>query len=289
MGKTKEMKETAGRNSSTSSTREHRPSSTSSSEDNKLAEMRMRENLDQFDAYIRGSVTRPEDIKGFGEIESDKLVEAVREKGPKSDGEEDTLANGPEEQEAKPVVVMRRKKKETPLPPGWEKHEDAEGAYFWHIQSGTIQRERPTAEDSKATSSNAAEVVRNVRSSRIFDDDFDVFDYSSVSSPPKGSALQALPKSCTSGSIADIGTKEKVVRRKKPEASSASSSSGSKDWKRRSMPTPTEAIMEENSVASSTNTSSSSAVHSTMQVNLRLRRTFRLQYGLLVQQRLSLL
>ena len=27
--------------------------STSSSEDNKLAEMRMKENLDQFDAYIR--------------------------------------------------------------------------------------------------------------------------------------------------------------------------------------------------------------------------------------------
>ena len=29
------------------------------------------------------------------------------------------------------------------LPPGWERHEDSEGAYFWHVKSGTIQRERP--------------------------------------------------------------------------------------------------------------------------------------------------
>uniref|UniRef100_A0A336L526 CSON003423 protein n=1 Tax=Culicoides sonorensis TaxID=179676 RepID=A0A336L526_CULSO len=30
------------------------------------------------------------------------------------------------------------------LPPGWEKHEDNEGPYYWHIKSGTIQREPPT-------------------------------------------------------------------------------------------------------------------------------------------------
>lgn len=29
------------------------------------------------------------------------------------------------------------------LPPGWEKHEDKEGPYYWHIKSGTIQREPP--------------------------------------------------------------------------------------------------------------------------------------------------
>ena len=29
------------------------------------------------------------------------------------------------------------------LPPGWERHEDSEGAYYWHVKSGTIQRERP--------------------------------------------------------------------------------------------------------------------------------------------------
>ncbi|CAH1989960.1 unnamed protein product [Acanthoscelides obtectus] len=31
------------------------------------------------------------------------------------------------------------------LPPGWEKHEDEDGPYYWHIKSGTIQREIPVA------------------------------------------------------------------------------------------------------------------------------------------------
>lgn len=30
------------------------------------------------------------------------------------------------------------------LPPGWEKHDDSNGPYYWHVKSGTIQRERPT-------------------------------------------------------------------------------------------------------------------------------------------------
>ncbi|KAH9423905.1 Phosphotyrosine interaction domain (PTB/PID) [Dermatophagoides pteronyssinus] len=29
------------------------------------------------------------------------------------------------------------------LPDGWERHEDELGSYFWHIPTGTIQRERP--------------------------------------------------------------------------------------------------------------------------------------------------
>lgn len=29
------------------------------------------------------------------------------------------------------------------LPFGWEKHEDNDGPYYWHIKSGTIQREPP--------------------------------------------------------------------------------------------------------------------------------------------------
>lgn len=30
------------------------------------------------------------------------------------------------------------------LPPGWEKHEDDNGPYYWHIPTGTIQRDKPT-------------------------------------------------------------------------------------------------------------------------------------------------
>ncbi|XP_052078808.1 protein Fe65 homolog isoform X2 [Mytilus californianus] len=37
-----------------------------------------------------------------------------------------------------------KKQKEERLPPGWEKCEDEDGAYYWHIKSGTIQREPPS-------------------------------------------------------------------------------------------------------------------------------------------------
>ncbi|XP_049878677.1 protein Fe65 homolog isoform X2 [Pectinophora gossypiella] len=41
------------------------------------------------------------------------------------------------------IPVKLRPKKEPQLPPGWEKHEDNDGPYYWHIKSGTIQREIP--------------------------------------------------------------------------------------------------------------------------------------------------
>lgn len=37
------------------------------------------------------------------------------------------------------------------LPPGWEKHEDNDGPYYWHIKSGTIQREPPEEFKEKNT------------------------------------------------------------------------------------------------------------------------------------------
>ncbi|XP_018573705.1 protein Fe65 homolog isoform X2 [Anoplophora glabripennis] len=41
------------------------------------------------------------------------------------------------------------------LPPGWEKHEDNDGPYYWHIKSGTIQREIPCTEDQKMEKSES--------------------------------------------------------------------------------------------------------------------------------------
>ncbi|XP_066258029.1 protein Fe65 homolog isoform X1 [Euwallacea similis] len=38
------------------------------------------------------------------------------------------------------------------LPPGWEKHEDNDGPYYWHIKSGTIQREMPVLDSEKEKS-----------------------------------------------------------------------------------------------------------------------------------------
>ncbi|XP_055919850.1 protein Fe65 homolog [Eupeodes corollae] len=38
---------------------------------------------------------------------------------------------------------VEEKDKNSDLPIGWEKHEDNDGPYYWHIKSGTIQREPP--------------------------------------------------------------------------------------------------------------------------------------------------
>jgi len=46
------------------------------------------------------------------------------------------------------------------LPVGWEKHEDDDGPYYWHIKSGTIQREPP--EKKEASSQPAMNFQRQV-------------------------------------------------------------------------------------------------------------------------------
>lgn len=46
------------------------------------------------------------------------------------------------------------------LPPGWERHEDSNGPYYWHIKSGTIQRELPSSDQLLgSTSSNPALLI----------------------------------------------------------------------------------------------------------------------------------
>lgn len=39
-------------------------------------------------------------------------------------------------------------RQEEALPEGWERHLDDDGAYYWHIRTGTIQRERPPPGDA---------------------------------------------------------------------------------------------------------------------------------------------
>jgi len=45
------------------------------------------------------------------------------------------------------------------LPPGWERHEDASGPYYWHIKSGTIQRDQPTTDQRLDASANPALLI----------------------------------------------------------------------------------------------------------------------------------
>lgn len=48
---------------------------------------------------------------------------------------------------------------ESLLPPGWERHEDVMGPYYWHIKSGTIQRDRPTSDQKWDASANPALLI----------------------------------------------------------------------------------------------------------------------------------
>lgn len=186
--------------------------------DNKLADLKMKENLEDF---IESSK-----LKKAAEIESDKLVESVTEKGEKSDGDEDTKEDKKE--------VKKRKNKKRYLPEGWEQHQDEQGPYYWHIKSGTIQREPPI---EQATCKDKAEMVKNVRSSRIFDDDFDVGAELAIS-------RRTMPKSCTSGSIAEMSS---CVKRNVGVVIRDTERDSKKEWKRRSMPTPTEGVEERES------------------------------------------
>lgn len=65
-----------------------------------------------------------------------------------------------------------------PLPKGWEQHSDKAGQYFWHVTSGTIQRERPTSELSPSKDSiplyHDDEEINQAQ--RTFSDDDDFYE-----------------------------------------------------------------------------------------------------------------
>ncbi len=141
-----------------------------------------------------------------------------------------------------------------PLPPGWEKHEDSEGAYYWHVKSGTIQRQRPEPAGSgeNEDDSSCIDTVREqVRSSRIFDDDFDPLAVGATTSagpandPPAKAALPSggMSKSCTASSIVDLAGKERSSVGGGGSGRGSNVSSG--DLKRRSMPPKATSIESE--------------------------------------------
>ena len=70
-----------------------------------------------------------------------------------------------EEGEKQPVVPKQQQKilKHGDLTEGWEMHEDEGGLYFWHVKSGTIQREIPHAFQQ----SSEAKLTKSSTSSQI--------------------------------------------------------------------------------------------------------------------------
>ncbi|XP_014675411.1 PREDICTED: protein Fe65 homolog [Priapulus caudatus] len=77
--------------------------------------------------------------------------ETERAVSPKEEDSTDRQREEGEDEEEK-------QQKEEKLPAGWEKHEDADGPYYWHIKSGTIQREPPPPQPSAPPTRPPADV-----------------------------------------------------------------------------------------------------------------------------------
>jgi len=216
--------------------------------DNKLADNdlpdtnKMSESIAEKTAKLHRLLGESDKEKGFHldleSPESEKLTDSVSEKEEKDvddfEDEKDNMSlnyHSPRgihhttvNNDIYALPVKRRQKRKEELPSGWEKHEDSDGAYYWHIKSGTIQRQPPQHEDSNDEVSN---LVRNVRSSRIFDSNFDGSSLDSDYIPSTG-----MQKSCTASSIADLG-KERATKDDKLDFVFKKEE---EKWKRRSLP-----------------------------------------------------
>ncbi|XP_062559371.1 protein Fe65 homolog isoform X1 [Armigeres subalbatus] len=94
----------------------------------------------------KGKKTQEQEIKHIaGTLNADDLYAVPNKKKQPAgevapaDEEEDEEEKGKQEE----IEAIEDKDKTSDLPPGWEKHEDNGGPYYWHIKSGTIQREPP--------------------------------------------------------------------------------------------------------------------------------------------------
>lgn len=84
------------------------------------------------------SLESQEDVEHIHGPRNDDIYAVIAKKSP---NKEDVRANSPKEQDTAITDDSTDK-----LPHGWQKHEDEDGPYYWHIKSGTIQRELPTAD-----------------------------------------------------------------------------------------------------------------------------------------------
>ena len=166
-------------------------------------------------------------------VESDKLVESVSEKDTKKDKEdEDIMSRTKKEETELNTVVKRRPKKnnrlnENILPSGWEKHSDENGYYYWHVKSGTIQREYPQTSMGSALlgDEEKRELVRDVRSSIIYDDEFDANHLETALTSPQPTNKNTIqePKTSSSATTKDSQVHQQNTSMHSSYASSASS------------------------------------------------------------------
>lgn len=93
--------------------------------------------------YIAGDINS--DLYALPTKKSQARGECTTDKVKECSAAEDGHEEEEEEEKGKQEDVegIEEKDANKDLPPGWEKHEDNDGPYYWHIKSGTIQREPP--------------------------------------------------------------------------------------------------------------------------------------------------
>ncbi|XP_017884316.1 protein Fe65 homolog isoform X3 [Ceratina calcarata] len=79
-----------------------------------------------------------------GALNSELYAVPVKRRQPKDQKNNATLQNNTQEKPTE-VDTNDSEDKDENLPPGWQKHEDENGPYYWHVKSGNIQREPPEA------------------------------------------------------------------------------------------------------------------------------------------------
>ncbi|XP_034251170.1 protein Fe65 homolog isoform X2 [Thrips palmi] len=80
-----------------------------------------------------------------GQLNNDLYAVAVKRRPAAAQSQGPGQGPGPGSLTPSPDSPVAHSLKEN-LPPGWERHEDNDGPYYWHIKSGTIQREPPSAD-----------------------------------------------------------------------------------------------------------------------------------------------
>ncbi|XP_043801754.1 protein Fe65 homolog isoform X2 [Apis laboriosa] len=79
-----------------------------------------------------------------GGLNSELYAVPVKRRQPKDQKNNAAVQNNSQEKPAE-VDTTDSEDKDENLPPGWQKHEDENGPYYWHVKSGNIQREPPEA------------------------------------------------------------------------------------------------------------------------------------------------
>nr|XP_031834867.1 protein Fe65 homolog isoform X3 [Nomia melanderi] len=79
-----------------------------------------------------------------GGLNSELYAVPVKRRQPK-DQKNNAAQQNNEQEKPSEVDTTDSEDKDENLPPGWQKHEDENGPYYWHVKSGNIQREPPEA------------------------------------------------------------------------------------------------------------------------------------------------